>query len=71
MGNVRDEVNELIGQIYDAAMQPERWPATLERLGQMMGGAVFVMSALHRSHGMLLGATTTGDASATQIRLTP
>lgn len=60
-------VSELIGHIYDAAVEPERWPAAFERLGEALGGAAFVMSALHRSKGMLFGVVTGQDPESTRI----
>src|SRR5438874_2565421 len=34
-----DEILELIGDIYDCAIDPKRWPVTLERLVDHIGGA--------------------------------
>lgn len=62
-----EDINDLVGEIYDAAMFPERWPAALDRLAQLLGGAAFVMSALHRSEGMKLGVTTAQDPAAAEI----
>jgi DNA-binding CsgD family transcriptional regulator len=62
-----EDVNELIGEVYDAAIQPALWPTTLERLGQLLGGAALVMSALHRSEGMLLGVVTGQDKDLSGI----
>lgn len=62
-----EHLGELIGEIYDAALQPSRWPAALNRLGEALDGAAFVMSALHRSQGVLLGVTTLQDAGATEV----
>jgi DNA-binding CsgD family transcriptional regulator len=67
LGVALEDVNELIGSIYDSAMQPQTWPATLGRLGELLGDASFVMSALHRTDGMLLGVTTSQDPSATEV----
>ena len=35
----REDALELIGQIYDAALDPERWPDTARRLAEFVGGA--------------------------------
>lgn len=59
-----EDISELVGQVYDAALQPERWPAVMERFGSLLDGAALVMSALHRDRGMLLGVATGQDPAA-------
>lgn len=59
-------MSDLVGDIYDAAMQPDRWPAVMSRLSGTLGAAL-VMSALHRSQGMLLGVATGQDEALSQI----
>jgi DNA-binding CsgD family transcriptional regulator/PAS domain-containing protein len=34
------ELSELIGHIYDCALQPERWPATIERIARFVDASV-------------------------------
>ena len=62
-----EKINALVGEVYDAAMQPERWPSALARMGEFMGGAAFIMSALHRTEGIRLAVITGQDPAASQV----
>jgi DNA-binding CsgD family transcriptional regulator len=39
MGVSNAELSELIGEIYDCALEPERWPATIERITRCVDAA--------------------------------
>lgn len=50
-----DEVLELIGDIYDAAVQPERWPRTATRIASFVGAAAPLLPApLEERHASAL-----------------
>jgi DNA-binding CsgD family transcriptional regulator len=34
-----DDIHALVSAIYDAALEPERWPSMLERFGDLFGGS--------------------------------
>lgn len=53
----------LIRLLYGAAMQPERWPETLDAIGDALGGAVLVASH-RRIGGPVLAVTHRLDPSA-------
>jgi hypothetical protein len=40
-----DQVSQFIGDIYDAALDPKRWPHVLERTCAYVGGAVRCLRA--------------------------
>lgn len=39
----QDDVAATMGALYEAALEPERWPAALDRLRQLFGGAASVV----------------------------
>jgi DNA-binding CsgD family transcriptional regulator len=50
------EVSRLIGGIYDAALDPERWPFALEDSARFVGGtasALFLKDSVHKAHNTL------------------
>ena len=57
-----DALLDLVGDIYDAAIEPSRWPATCERLGRLVGGMQTAI-ALHDtvSHQVSLSASWNVD----------
>src|SRR5689334_977785 len=68
MGGVSvDEVDALVGRIYDAALQPSLWNEVLLYLGDLLGGAAFIASALHASEGLKYAVATRQDPDAFSI----
>ncbi len=55
---------DLVGDIYDAAIEPSKWPAACERLGRLVGGMQTAI-ALHDtvSHQVSLSASWNVDPS--------
>ena len=50
------QVSSLIGSIYDAALDPERWPQVLEGSARFVGGtasALFLKDTVHKVHNDL------------------
>jgi hypothetical protein len=37
------KIDELIGAIYDAVLDPEHWPQSLEEIGDALGGASVIL----------------------------
>jgi len=68
MGGVSvEDVDALVGRIYDAALQPTLWHDVLTRLGDLLGGAALVASALHKTEGIKLAVATRQDPAAFKI----
>ena len=68
MGGVAvEDVDALVGRIYDAALQPTLWHDVLTRLGDLLGGAALVASALHKTEGIKLAVATRQDPAAFKI----
>ncbi len=63
-----DALLELIGDIYDAAIEPALWPATCERLAQTVGGVQTVI-ALHDTitHEVSLKASWNVDPALEEV----
>jgi hypothetical protein len=40
-------ISDLIGDIYDASLDPGQWPAVFEKLGTYVGGSTASLVALH------------------------
>ena len=55
---------DLVGDIYDAAIEPSKWPVACERLGRLVGGMQTAI-ALHDtvSHQVSLSASWNVDPS--------
>jgi DNA-binding CsgD family transcriptional regulator len=68
MGGVSvEDVDALVGRVYDAALQPILWHDVLTRLGDLLGGAALVASALHKTEGIKLAVATRQDPAAFKI----
>jgi DNA-binding CsgD family transcriptional regulator len=52
----------LIERFYEAAMEPSLWLGALESLGDMLGGAAFVLSAIDSNTGLKFVATSRLDS---------
>ena len=63
-----DALLDLIGDIYDAAIEPAQWPATCERLAQIVDGAQTAI-ALHDtvSHRVSLKASWNVDPALEEV----
>ena len=51
----------LVGEIYQAALEPGRWPALLESIGDLFGGAAGIMAVLAPPTGPTFAATACLD----------
>ena len=60
---------QLVGLIYDAAVEPERWPAALARIGRELGYHHAIL-ALHElpSGRVLLDKTASIPSTCTEVR---
>lgn len=62
----RRELPDLVGSLYDATAQPDLWTATLDDIGDALGGAALV-SSLHRPGGMAYAVCNRLDPEADRV----
>ncbi len=62
-----ETVSEVIGDFYDSAADGALWARAFERLGDALGGAAFVMSAIHRRDGLRFITASRQDPDYTAL----
>lgn len=60
-------MHELVGRCYEAALDSRLWTPTLQALGEWLGGASLIMSALDRDEGTLFAACSGVDPASFAI----